>query len=75
MRMSKRCCPNIDGAGFCAGSRFWRRAVWRSYMQAVIQGAFCSGESKNNDAQVAASCLDHLRDHLARLFGVEETAQ
>ncbi|MFO1114655.1 MAG: TetR/AcrR family transcriptional regulator [Beijerinckiaceae bacterium] len=44
------------------------------YMQAVIQGAFVLAKA-NNDAQVAASCLDHLRDHLARLFGVEETAQ
>ncbi len=44
------------------------------YMQAVIQGAFVLAKA-NNDAQVAANCLEHLRNHLAGLFGVEETAQ
>jgi len=41
------------------------------FMQAVIQGAFVLAKA-HDDAQVAAGCLDHLRDHLAGLFRVEE---
>jgi len=46
------------------------------YMQSVIQGAFVLAKAKN-DAQVAAGCLDNLREHLAGLFakrgrGVDE---
>lgn len=41
------------------------------YMQAVVQGAFVLAKAYD-DAQVAAGCLDHLRDHLAGLFRVEE---
>lgn len=44
------------------------------YMQAVIQGAFVLAKA-HNDAQVAANCLDHLRNHLVGLFRVEESAQ
>ena len=44
------------------------------YMQAVIQGAFVLAKA-HDDAAVAAQCLDHLRDHLARLFGRRETNQ
>jgi len=40
------------------------------YMQAVIQGAFVLAKA-HDDSAVAAGCLDHLRDHLAGLFGVE----
>jgi TetR/AcrR family transcriptional repressor of nem operon len=41
------------------------------YMQSVIQGAFVLAKAKN-DADVAAGCLNHLRDHLAALFRSEE---
>lgn len=41
------------------------------YMQAVIQGAFVLAKA-HDDATVAANCLDHLRDHLAGLFGKRE---
>ncbi|MFT4096164.1 MAG: TetR/AcrR family transcriptional regulator [Rhodoblastus sp.] len=37
------------------------------YMQAVIQGAFVLAKA-HDDAAVAAACLDHLHDHLKRLF-------
>ncbi|HMN71715.1 MAG TPA: TetR/AcrR family transcriptional regulator [Rhodoblastus sp.] len=42
------------------------------YMQAVIQGAFVLAKA-HGDASVAAGCLDHLRNHLAGLFGKRET--
>lgn len=41
------------------------------YMQAVIQGGFVLAKA-HDDATVAANCLDHLRDHLAGLFGKRE---
>ena len=41
------------------------------YMQAVIQGAFVLAKA-HGDAAVAANCLDHLRNHLAGLFGWKE---
>lgn len=41
------------------------------YMQAVIQGAFVLAKA-HGDATVAAGCLDHLRNHLAGLFGKTE---
>ena len=44
------------------------------YMQAVIQGAFVLAKA-HGDARVAAQCLDHLHDHLVRLFGRRETDQ
>lgn len=42
------------------------------YMQAVIQGAFVLAKA-HGDAAVAAGCLDHLRNHLAGLFGKRES--
>lgn len=41
------------------------------YMQAVIQGAFVLAKA-HGDPTVAAGCLDHLRNHLAGLFGKME---
>ncbi len=41
------------------------------YMQAVIQGAFVLAKA-HGDAAVAAGCLDHLLDHLTRLFKTGE---
>lgn len=54
---------NIDAPGGARGLAL--------YMQAVIQGAFVLAKA-HNDAQVAADCLDHLRNHLAGLFGERE---